>query len=562
MLDFFLWLDGSAMRYWTLAWTVFGLWFLSALLPAEPGTRWHRWNHPLVYAGLMLLMMAAFRWPGIGQNFELGNPDESQLLAGALTMLHDGQYWGRVDCGSAGPLNMLPLLLPKVFGQPLDYTGARCVGLLLLWGSAIFAWLTLRRVATERVSRLLIMPMACVLSFIHYGEFVQYTSEQAPVFFCGLAVWLTVTAFGPEGTVVSRHRLALAGGIASLLPFAKLQAAPFGVCLGLWALAAVFRQKINPWRTRLAEAGWLAGGALAALGLMGLAVLRGGAAADFYQTYLLTNFNYTQARNYPWSAAGERLGYLVDQVWGFDRYFIPALVLLALGLAAWGRLPPATRRLALLGGLLFITGLFVVVAPGREFEHYLQFLILPVSLLVGVLYAGLCAAVRPLGRALVISLVVLAGVGPQVYFRSHDQNPFLGYLQDGRANAVGPVTRQILAYRRPGDTLTVWGWMPAYHVQAQLPQATPDAHTERAISSNPQQAYFQRRAFAALAKNPPAVFVDAVGENNFGYHNRAANAHENFPWLRAFVADHYVLVADIETSRVYIRQDRWAEAHP
>ena len=67
---------------------------------------------------------------------------------------------------------------------------------------------------------------------------------------------------------------------------------------------------------------------------------------------------------------------------------------------------------------------------------------------------------------------------------------------------------------------------------------------------------------ALLRAEVEGRFVDAVGENNFGYHNRAANAHENFSWLRTFVADHYVLAADIDTSRVYIRRDRWAETHP
>lgn len=558
LLDFFVWLDGSTTRFWTLAWSIFSLWCLSALMPGEAGGRRRRWNHPAVYAGLMLLMIAAFRWPGIGRNASMGNPDESQLVAGALTMLHHGQYWGRVDCGSSGPLDMLPLLLPRLLGLPLDFTGARLVGLLLLWGACSFGWLTLRHVAGDRTSRLLIMPLPCVIAFVHYGEFVQYSSEQAPVLLVALAVWLTVTAFAPDGSVVSRTRLGLAGAALSMLPFTKLQAAPFGPAIGLCALVWIFLRRESSVRSRLINAGCLAGGAVLALGLMAAEVLRGGAGADFYQTYIRTNLNYAQARNYPWSAFGERLGYMVNQTWGFEYYLVPALIVVALALFGWPALTRPARRPAIFGAVLFCTGFFVVAAPGREFEHYLLFLLLPVSLFVGLLSAGLVASFsRPLLRGLGLAVVTLAGVGPQVYYRSHDANPYHGYLLDSRDKSAEHCAQHILRYTQPGDTLTVWGWMPEFYVQTQLPQGTQDAHTERQISANPQQAYFRQRFFAALEKNRPAVFVDAVGEGNFGYGDRNNNTYETLPWLRDFITANYTFSVDLDGSRIYVRNDRW-----
>ena len=563
LLDVFLWLDGSVARYWTVAWSLFVLWFVSALVPYEARQRWRRWNHPAVFAGLMLLILVAFRWPGIGQNFELVNPDESQLLAGALTLLHHGHYWGVVDCGSAGPLDMIPLVLPRLLGLPLDYTTARSVGLLLLWGSCVFAWLTVRPIAGDRLARLVIMPMACCLAFTHYSDFVQYSSEQAPIFFSALAVWLALGAFSATGTVISRVRLALAGGVLSLLPLAKLQTAPFTVLVGACALVWIFQQAGSPWRSRFADAGCLAGGAVFSLGLMGLAVARGGGFADFYQTYWLPNLNYAQARDYPWAEFGDRLVSLVRLVWGFDYFIVPALVLVAIGLAGWPRLPRPARRPVVFGALLFLAGFFVVAAPGRAFQHYLQFLIHPTSLFIGLLFAGLAGGTSAtLGRSLWLAIVLLLGVGPQVYYRSHDGNPFHGHLREARANAVGAVARHILLYARPGDTMTVWAWMPTFHVQTQLPQGTRDAHAERQISANLLQAYFRQRYFSELEKNRPAIFVDAVGEKNFGYHNRGVNTHESIPWLGEFIGTNYVFAADIETSRVYVRKDRWRELHP
>ncbi|MDB6113346.1 MAG: hypothetical protein JWQ62_291 [Lacunisphaera sp.] len=561
MLDLFLWLDGSATRYWTVAWISFGLWFLGSVCPHDATHRWRRWNPPVVHAGLTLLMLLAFRWPGLGRNSQLDNPDESQLLAGALTVAHYGQYWGMVDCATAGPMDVLPLLLPKLVDLPVDYTTGRCVGLLLLWGATVFAWLAVRQVAGDQPGRLLLMPMACCLGFSHSPDFVQYSTEQAPIFYSALAIWLAIGAFSTAP--LGRVRLALAGGVLALLPFAKLQAIPFTVCVGFCALVGILRRDGSPLRARLAAVGWLIGGGVLALGLMAVSVVRGAGLAEFYQSFWQSNLNYAQTRAYPWREFGSRLGALSHLVSGFDFYLVPALALVALGVAAWRGLSPAARQPALFGACLFLTGFVVVVAPGREFQHYLQFLILPTALFIGLLYGGLIAGA---GRAWVrhswLAIVLLAGVVPQVYYRTHDGNPYQGYLRDAREQAVGAVARHILRFVRPGDTMTVWAWMPTFHVQTQLPQGTRDAHAERQMSPNPLQSYFRHRYFTELETNRPAIFVDATGEENFGYHNREADGHERIPWLAEFVRHNYVLSADLETSRIYVRQDRWLALQP
>lgn len=561
-LDLFLWLDASAARYWTCAWIAFACWLLAAVLPYRRDEGWRRWNPPVVFVTLMLLMLAAFRWPAIGQNYELENPDESQMVAGAITVLHTGSYWDVVDAGSAGPLNLLPLVLPRLVGLPVDYTGARSIGLLMFWGTCVFAWLTLRHAAGDALARWLVVPLACSLGFItHYPDFVQYTSEQAPLCYIALATWLVFTSFPVAGGAPRRGRLAAAGCLLGLLPLSKLQVAPVSVALGLWALAVIATRGAAPWRARLADAGCLVGG-----GFLGLAVGLGsiaasGHAADVYQTFWLRNLKYAQARDYPWIEAGRVLTRLSHLVFGFDYYFYSSLLLIFGGSCGWRWLSASARRHAVFGGLLFVTGLVVVLAPGRAFQHYLQLLVLPTSLCNGLLYAGLA---EPVGfrRRVALGTVLVVGLGPQLWYRTHDWNPFVGHLAEGRARAVGAVARQILDYARPGDSMVVWGWMPTFHVQTQLPQGGHDAHAERQISPNPQRDYFRQRYFDDLERSRPAIFVDAVGEKNFGYHSRDADGHEHLPWLNDFIAANYRFVAEVETSRVYVRKDRWAEHQP
>ena len=50
------------------------------------------------------LFLLAWRWPFLLQASEY-NPDESQLLAGALTLTRDPVFWRSVDGTTSGPLN-------------------------------------------------------------------------------------------------------------------------------------------------------------------------------------------------------------------------------------------------------------------------------------------------------------------------------------------------------------------------------------------------------------------------------------------------------------------------
>jgi len=73
------------------------------------------------------------------------------------------------------------------------------------------------------------LPLTCGVAFTHFWDFVQYSSEQAPIFFIALALWLLCTAFDSVArAIVSPYRLAAAGFVLGLLPFSKLQVVPLG----------------------------------------------------------------------------------------------------------------------------------------------------------------------------------------------------------------------------------------------------------------------------------------------------------------------------------------------
>lgn len=550
--------------HWPVFWgslgITFGLWLISSLWPYDSASPWRRWNHPVLYGTLLLLALTAFRWPAIGTPGEF-NPDESQLLAGGITLLQRGGLW-RIDLGTCGPLSILPLTLPGLLGWPVDYASGRCLALLMSWGGLVFVWLGLRHLLSDHLARVLVLPMGCLIVFTKYDEFVMYSSEHAPLLYFSAAFWLLITAFDPSGLVLSRPRLFGGGFLLGLLPFTKLQSAPLGVILGLGAVVWVLRQPGRPGPERWRDLGWLLAGVFLAAGLVFGGIALHGSLGHFYRSYLEMNVIYTGDRAYPWSGFAHWLWIMSGTASGFRLYLWPAWVLIVLALPFCLQVAGPLRRHLVLGGLLLLGGYFVVGAPGRTSPHYLQFIVPPSTIFLAVLYGGLL--LRPgwprWRRALWYVPVLGLGVGLQAYACFSDElRPHFGDFHEARIRPPGPATRLLQPYLRPGDTLSVWGWACAYYVQTQLPQATREAHTERQLAPGALREYYRRRYFADLQANRPVFFLDAVGPEGFGFKVREHDGHETFAALGEFIAAHYRLVGDLESTRIYIRLDRLAE---
>ncbi|HET7535002.1 MAG TPA: hypothetical protein VFJ90_01010, partial [Candidatus Didemnitutus sp.] len=232
MSNFLHELGYSPLAYWLPAAGLLVLLMASVVAPFRP-SRWTRWcrNSPVVFGGLLLLTMIAWRWPAV-LHYKTVNPDEPQFLAGAITLLSNGRFWWG-DPTTSGPLVVLPLALPGLFGLPVNYETGRIVALLLEWGVVFLAYLTMRHTHGDPRARLQILPLAALMVFLLFWDFVPYCSELSPLFLCALATWLGVTAFSSEGQVRSRGRLGTAGLVLGLLPFSKFQVLPLGAAIGL-----------------------------------------------------------------------------------------------------------------------------------------------------------------------------------------------------------------------------------------------------------------------------------------------------------------------------------------
>lgn len=569
----FVWLAAEASRYWTLAWLLFGATALSTLWAfareargsdaSSPATL-HSRGSRVLFALLLALMVFGFRWP-VFFHGDLWNMDECQMLSGAMTLAKHPIFWKSVDGTTTGPLNDYVLLLPKLVGAPLNFFSARVVGALLFASSLILTAAALRRVVPEPLARLAVMPAALFLGLTTFWNFVNYTSEHAPVFLLSLAIAALFHALftARPGTRGRSASLFLASFCLGCLPFAKLQTTPMGLWVAVFGLGSLLADGATSLRLRLKEALLFTAGGFAFAFLCLLVVFASGAFYDFYQSYIFNNFAYA-IQHVPNQGHLTFLFFNGDPAWFF--FTPPLLVFIAMALPAAVLFRGPGLRLALFSLGYCVSTYFSFILAGRTLSHYLLFMVTPLTLLAGALLGGAqrLAADGRFGRrgvlyyAQFLLLFLALGLGAQLVKGIERPQIYLDDVAQYAANNTSPVAQEVLRYARPGEAMSIWGWMPLYYIQTGLHHATRDGQTDRQLQPGPQQAYYRQRYLDDLRKSVPPVFMDAVGWGNFGFTDREQHGHETFPELAAFIRETYVQVAELDGVRIYARKDRVA----
>src|ERR1043166_1998244 len=139
------WLDASPARFWTFGGFVYALLFALCLWPFVEKAKksllhavpWRWVNGDATFLIALTAVLFVFRWPLFFYPHHL-NPDESGFISQALTLRRDPVFWRSVARGSTGPLNMYPLMIPALFGLPINFITARVVGLFLVSGAHVF----------------------------------------------------------------------------------------------------------------------------------------------------------------------------------------------------------------------------------------------------------------------------------------------------------------------------------------------------------------------------------------------------------------------------------------
>lgn len=232
------------------------------------------------------------------------NPDETQFIAAAEKLFHDPVFFRAVDCGTVGPLDIFPLMLPAVFGFSPDYASSRLIGLVIVILSVYILYRAFASIADDSVARLAILPMAGTFAVFKVPDLLHYSSEHVPVLLSALTFYLCIRILRGHGGY--NLNLFLLGMLAGVAFFAKMQSVPIvvaGAAVALIYLHATGTGK-PPWRPA----------PMFCLGLAPLWVLNAvicGAAGvwhDFWMQYIAGNLHYRDSGIAgTFSASGEQL---------------------------------------------------------------------------------------------------------------------------------------------------------------------------------------------------------------------------------------------------------------
>jgi hypothetical protein len=511
-------------------------------------------------SGTLVILM---RLPIIIFNQEI-NPDESQMIAHALTLRHYPIYWQSVDGTTIGPLDNYALLLPSFFGIALNYTSAKLVGLFCVLGSLWFFYKSVKNFFNDTVARLALLPPLFLAAFTQDADFVHYSSEQLPVFLLNLGLWLLSGLFGDYKSqsrlgsdyksepVIGKSRRALSwlfwlGFVLGMSPFAKIQVVPQAAVIGVFALIFTFQPK-NFFR----NAGALITGGLTFPLLTIVWATIYGVLDDFWDFYVLGNLIY---------AGGSSV---IDSILRIPSFFAKSpdfiLFLISLGLSSLLAFFVPKRPIEnasktqsrIISFICFwlLASLYAATKSGNDFVHYLNLCIYPFGL-AGALFIN--KSFKNQQFSTLIALLILLPFALVFGYKILKHRPLNTYISTADHRVpISNVSKLILQHATSKDRLVVWGWMCRYHVETQMPQGTAENHSERCIYPHPMREKYYQRYLADLERNRPKVFVDAV-PSSLWLNDRATQAHEAFPELNEFISKNYHLVGEVDRTRVYVK---------
>ncbi len=222
------------------------------------------------------------------------NPDETQFIVSACKLFRDPLFFRSVDCGTSGPLNIYPLMLPAIFGFSPDYASSRLVALVIIVLSIYTLYCAFALVIPDHLARIAVLPLAGIFPLLNSADFVHYSSEHVSLLILSLGIYSCFRLFRDGRRYVIPA--CMLGLLTTCAFFAKMQAVPLLVAVDAVGLAYV-HATVRPrlfWRPLAAL---LAGAAPLPL-IVASVCVAAGQWENFWITYILGNRRYVNSGGY------------------------------------------------------------------------------------------------------------------------------------------------------------------------------------------------------------------------------------------------------------------------
>jgi hypothetical protein len=576
-----------------------------------------RW---LFFAGIAATLLIC-RYPTL-VDYQL-NPDEGQFLAAAHKLFYEPNFFDSVDCGTSGPLNIYPLMLPAIFGVSPDYASSRLLVLLITFCSIYLFYRTVRLLASDSIARIAILPLAGALAVLETPSLVHYSSEQVPLLLVSLALYLAVRVLhAPASYPVP---VFLLGFLASAGFFAKMQSVPIigsiGVVAVLYTYASGSARRF--WRPAL----------LFVIGVLPLQLLNAamclaaGAWTNFWMSYIVSNQRYADRGSnfvtelpglvnyfvetpengyflFTFLALGASYGVqrLRSDRTGERNHLLQMAVVSAVAIAAlmatllhadapsvyaylvlitilivlvyfplfyeqgsFGTEP--VRWFGLLSMIAISATVFSLFKPHRFSSGYLLFLFPPVATAMAwMLIRQTRESVVPNAVSEPLRFARLAFPLLFAALALTDATFLWGTRDPHRFRTTVATIRQgegdfIRSLTSPDGQIFVWGWTVDPNLGSGRVTATRDLNLNyQFIATEDITSYYRGRLLSDLSRNPPELIVDAIGTNSWGLDDNSIFGLDQVPEISRWVHDFYRHVADGYGERFFLRADLMSRA--
>ena len=533
---------------------LFCILFLKSFLRQKPEADFSMW---LWGAGLLVLLIF-MRYPFISYNHEL-EVDESQMLAQAISLKKYWVYWKYVDGLTQGPLTIYFLIIPSWLGMPFDYTTVRLLGFIVLVTVLILTFTTFQKLFSRKVALIIFAPIA-LFYVLSQGYFSAVCNEYMVLLLLAFCFWLFSVIYNQPKP--DSRKLFLMSFVSGMVPFAKLQGVPTAILIVVFTGLIILLRSDKKVKDLLILC---IGGVTFPLIVLGL-TFQFGAFDYFLNFYLIGNIQY--------SGGGTMLSKLLSFP-KFLRYSGQFIILftsyaLLMGCAAFILIRFRVLKKPI--SMLFFFAIahiclafYSVIKPGYYFQHYLQFLIIPLALFSGVLLEVALAQISWNPKKIwfySIGWLTVCMLPHFVYKVTTTMGLTATYSRTILASQLGNplqasvVSQEIQKYIRPGDDITIWGWKPAYHIETMAAQGTADVMIYRIMTPAPMQQSYYEKYLNDMKRSKPVVFVDEVTTHSMWFNDPKLYRHENFKEVRDFVNKYYSHVSTINGEKIYVRRDR------
>jgi hypothetical protein len=530
----------------------------------------------LAYLFVLVLFVLISRLPGLLS--PMLNSDEAYFLASAIKLLKEPIFWRDVNTTTSGPLNIYPLLIPAIFGLKLEYAAGRLVGLFAVCVSLCCLYLSLTALYRKQVVRPTLLFPVVTFALFTATEFIHYTSEHISVMLITVILMMITRMFKTNDDKKISHQLFVIGLVIGMTPYAKLQCLPISFCLFCIAAPIQFL-KVFQNKLRLQRIGFLVVGSLSFSILVAFLLICFSTWGVFWHSYILQNVFFSGIK----SSIGEKIQAFI----GFVRAYCPlelyplikmtlyaGMLGIPILLASYVNISKNNdnNRRKQGGALIFVfysvmlvlCATISVAQPQRPFAHYILFLIPSIIFLLGVITGELDAISKENRGIYRFSLTVkflLLMLGC-IYTTKHminiasSGNPYLQKRNIYVKNYFDPVSRAILTYASPGDSMAIWGWSPWLFVETGLLHAGLDNIPLWAFRPNPQHDYYVHQFVDGMRESRARLFLDVMVPGNLGYEWLGTKGirYEDIPELRDYVQREFTMVQEINGVKIYTRK--------